>query len=119
MNGTADEDVANLTDQEEEYDTGEDPFGNLFYLEPGLEPNQAEIPDEDQLSVYEQVEFLEIEGVDGAGATSPTTVKEEEEPLNLLMMSTSLNNDASNASDCIITAAYIVSYDSEDTANEK
>lgn len=114
-----DEDVAEPTGQEEEYDTGEDPFGNLFHLESGLEPNQDEKAVEDQLSVYEEVEFLEIEEADGAGATSPTTVKEQEdEPLNLLMMSTSLNNDASNASDCIITAAYIESYVSEEKANE-
>lgn len=115
-----DENVADSSGQEEEYDTGEDPFGSLFHLEPELDPNQDEKAAEEQLSVYEEVEFLEIEETDGAGATSPTTAKEEEgEPLNLLMMSTSLDNDASTASDCVITAAYIVSYDSEDEANEK
>lgn len=108
------ENIDEASDQE--YDTGEDPLGNLFHLEGELENPPAENGHSlqkgeavaDQVDVYEQVEYLEIEQADGAGSTTSATLKEEEEPFNLVMMRTSLDNDTSNASDCIITAAYIV-----------
>lgn len=84
----------------QEYDTGEDPFGNLFNVEVEVEAVS------DQLNVYGQVEFLEIEQANGVGTTSSATVKDEG-PYNLQMMRTSLDNDTNNDSDCIITAAYI------------
>lgn len=59
---------------------------------------------------------LEIESVDDADASSSAAIKGE--PFNLLMMSTSLDAENSNASDCQITAVYSVEYADEDDNND-
>lgn len=59
------------------------------------------------------VEFLDIEPIDDIDALAASI---KEDPLNLTMLRVSLDNDGideSNASDCVVTAAYYM-YDEED-----
>lgn len=86
-----DENIAGSSGQE--YDTGEDPLGNLFEQPP---------------DVYEQVEYLENDQSNDADNTSSATVKEEGTAYNLEILGASLDNDTSNTSDCVITGAYTV-----------